>query len=118
MSGMSRCGGTRRAQTRAGNSSAILGVVVLVLAAALVPASSGRPHTAEASVMAADAADYVPSATSLPGFREESADAVGGDLDPTIAQQRSFISPDGNRRVIVTVSVGSSIANAQSMLDD
>jgi hypothetical protein len=94
----------------------VLGAVSLVLGALWTPVTEIHPPVARASVLAADAADYVPTAASLPGFREESSDADGGDLDPTISQRRSFISPDGNRRVIVTVSVGSSIANAESML--
>jgi hypothetical protein len=75
-------------------------------------------QVARASVMAADAADYVPTVASLPpGFREESSDAVGGDLEPTIAMRRSFLSQDGLRRVVVDVSLGSSIGNAQGMID-
>src|SRR5947208_1780241 len=88
MSGRSGCGGRRGARTRVGSASAILSALVLVVAAAVAPASAWRPDTARAFVMAANAADYVPSAASLPGFREESDDAVGGGLDPTISQRR------------------------------
>jgi hypothetical protein len=91
-------------------------IAALVLGAIWPPGVAIRQPIAQAAVLATDASDYVPTAASLPGFREESEDAVGGDIDPTISQRRSFISSDGNRRVIVTVSVGSSIANAQSML--
>jgi uncharacterized membrane protein YgcG len=68
--------------------------------------------------MAADASDYVPSVASLPGFREESTDAEGGVFDPTISLRRSYVAVDGSRRVVIAVSVGSSIANAQAMLMD
>ena len=116
MSGQKRQGAQRRPLSGGVRRTAVVGVLALVLGGLPLPLAEHDSPIAQASAMAADAADYVPTAASLPGFREESADAVGGDLDPTISLRRSFISSDGNRRVIVTVSLGSSIANAQSML--
>lgn len=116
MSGQKPDGPHVRSRSEAVRRTALVGVLALVLGALPAPVAKTYPPIAQASVLATDATDYVPTAASLPGYREESADSVGGDLDPTISQRRSFVSPDGNRRVIVTVSVGSSIADAQNML--
>lgn len=97
---------------------AALSVLVAVVGAIGVPfAAPGQP-VARASVMATDANDYVPSVSSLPGFREEAVAAEGGDLDPTVSLRRSFVAVDGSRRVVVAVHVGTSAANAQTMLGD
>ena len=55
-------------------------------------------------------------AASLPGFREESTDLEGGLNDPSTALRRSFVAQDGSKRVIVSVAIGSSIANAHAIL--
>ena len=110
--------GSRRMRSRARLVTAILSVLILVVGAVGMPVASPGPHVARASVMAADANDYVPSASSLPGFREEATQAEGGDLDPTISLHRSFVAVDGSRRVTISVSIGSSVPNAQAMLSD
>jgi hypothetical protein len=96
----------------------VLSVFILVAGSVGGPAAAPGPAVARAAVMAADASDYVPSVASLPGFREESTNAEGGDFDPTIALRRSYVALDGSRRVVIDVTVGSSIANAQAMLMD
>jgi len=73
---------------------------------------------ARASVMAVDAADYVPTVANLPaGYREVAADAVGGDLEPTIALRRVFASLDGSSRVTVDVSLGTDEHDAHKRLN-
>jgi hypothetical protein len=93
----------------------VLLALSILISALGVTIPDGR--VARASVLASDAADYVPTLNNLPpGYREEAVDAVGGDLEPTIALRRAFVSLDGNRRVVVDVSLGSSIADAHTML--
>ena len=110
-------GASRR---RAG--SRVASVVALLLALSMVAAfgvtvPDGR--LARASVLAVDAADYVPTLSNLPpGYREEAVDAVGGDLQPTISLRRAFVSLDGSRRAVVDVSLGSSVTDAHTMLGD
>jgi hypothetical protein len=73
---------------------------------------------AHATVMALDAADYVPTVANLPaGYIEVAAEAVGGELEPTIALRRVFASLDGSRRVTVDVSLGTAEHGAHKMLD-
>jgi hypothetical protein len=100
--------------------STVLRNAALVLVVAMV-ASVGTTFvdgpTARASVMAADAASYVPTLANLPpGYREESVAAEGGDLNPTIGLRRTFVSQDGGRRVTVDVALGSSVQDAHTML--
>jgi hypothetical protein len=90
--------GPRPVRPRARLVVVALSVAVLVLGAVGMPAASSVQRVARASVMAADANDYVPSVSSLPGFREEGSEAEGGDLDPTVALRRSFVAVDGSRR--------------------
>jgi hypothetical protein len=104
----------RRAGSRVASGVAL--VLVLSMAAAIGVAIP-EARVARATVLAADAATYVPSLNNLPpGYREETVDAVGGDLEPTIALRRSFVTLDGNRRVVVDVALGSSIQDAHTML--
>jgi hypothetical protein len=110
-----------RARLRCANSTfsksaALLLVFVMMTVAG---ASAVDSRVARATVMAADAASYVPSLANLPpGYREESVSAEGGDLAPTIAMRRSFVSADGSRRVVVNVALGSSVQDAQTILND
>src|SRR5829696_3104352 len=108
--------GHSRIRSRARLVTAVVSVLIFVAGAVVMPAGPSAQQVAQASVLAADANDYVPSVSSLPGFREESSDAEGGDLDPTISLRRSFVAVDGSRRVTIAVSVGTSVANAQAML--
>lgn len=116
MPGQSALKGASRG--RAGSAMADFVAVALVLttiATLCVTVAAVRP--AHASVLAADASSYVPSLSNLPpGYREEAVDAVGGDLEPTIALRRAFVTTDGGRRVVVDVSLGSSIQDAHTML--
>ena len=106
--------GRRRAGSRVA-SGVVLALALSMVAAIGVAVQDGR--VARASVLAADAATYVPSLNNLPpGYREESVDAVGGDLEPTISLRRSFVTLDGSRRLVVDVSLGSSIQDAHTML--
>ena len=67
----------------------------------------------------ADAADFVPTVANLPpGFREDWTDAVGGDIQPTVALRRAFVALDDSRRLVVGVSIGASEAGAQTSMDD
>ena len=98
--------GASRRRAGSGVASGMALVVVLSMVAAIGATFLGGG----ASALAADASTYVPTLNNLPpGYREEAVDAVGGDLEPTIAMRRAFVSQDGNRRVVVDVSLGSSI---------
>ncbi len=107
-------GGVRR-------SSIVPLVAALVLALlAVSPGPFAEPgRIAQATVMATDAADYVPGAANLPaGFREESTDVVGGDLQPIVALRRTFVALDGTRRLLVGASIGVSAPDAQATMDE
>ena len=116
MSGQPALRGASRRRAGSGVSSRMALVVMLAMVAAIF-ATVLEGLTAGTSVLAADAASYVPTLNNLPpGYREEAVDAVGGDLEPTIALRRAFVSLDGNRRVVVDVALGSSIQDAHVML--
>jgi hypothetical protein len=109
----------RRAGRRRAGSRVVSGVALVVALSMVVAVGLAIPdgQVARASVLAADAADYVPTVNNLPpGYREEAVDAVGGDLEPTIALRRAFVTLDGSRRVVVDVALGSSIQDAHTML--
>ncbi|MFN8636246.1 MAG: hypothetical protein U0893_20550 [Chloroflexota bacterium] len=90
----------------------VLGLAASGLTAPVVP-------RALASVMAAEASDYVPTAANLPpGYIEELSEPTGGDLNQMVALRRSFVTQDKTKRVIVDVSMAGSIAGAQTNLDD
>jgi hypothetical protein len=109
----------RRAGRRRAGFSSVCGLALALTLSvlALVGAAFPESRAAYATVLAVDAADYVPTLSNLPpGYREEAVDAVGGDLEPTISLRRAFVSLDGGRRVIVDVSLGSSEQDAHVML--
>ena len=116
MPGQSAIRGAGRRRAGSGIMRGVAFVLVISTVAALgVAMTDGR--AAHATVLAADAASYVPSLSNLPpGYREEAVDAVGGDLEPTISLRRAFVKLDGSRRVVVDVSLGSSIQDAHTML--
>lgn len=101
----------------AGSLAVLLLAGWLAGAPLLAPTSDAAGRVAHAAPVAADAADFVPTADALPaGFVERSVDAVGGELEPTIALRRSFVSVDGGRTVDVAVSLTSSAPEAQGAL--
>jgi hypothetical protein len=101
------------------SSLPLVGLFVWTLLAASTGTLPVPRRLAEATVLAADAADYVPSVSNLPaGFREESTDAVGGDIQQTVSMSRTFVALDGSRRLLVGVALGTSVVDAQAMLDD
>lgn len=114
---LSRGGGRRPAGLgNVGRAIVMPGLALVVMIVALLPVA-GR--TAGASVMAVDAADYVPTVANLPdGYREESVEAVGGDISATLSLRRSFVTLDGSRRVVVDVALGSDENVAQTMMTE
>lgn len=89
MPGQSAIRGAGRRRAGSGIMRGVAFVLVISTVAALgVAMTDGR--AALATVLAADAASYVPSLSNLPpGYREEAVDAVGGDLEPTISLRSS-----------------------------
>jgi hypothetical protein len=93
-------------------------LLTLVLAISMSSATLVPDRKALASVMAVDAADYMPTAANLPaGYREVAFDVVNDELESTIAFRRAFVTLDGNGRVAVDVSLGTSEHDAHKMLN-
>lgn len=97
---------------------AVAGLAVCALVMAVLGAPPLASGDALAAVAQASAYDLVPVAADLPGFRLDSGDDLGGELEPVIAVERVFTSLDGDRRLVVSVNVGVDPPDAQETIDD